>query len=135
MIISELKIYNFRQFKSVNGVPGLEITFHKGLNALIGENDSGKSAVIDALKLILLTQSNEYIRPSDEDFYKPVEGEACSELKIDCTIAEFTQNEAKTLSNIFHLLRLEIRLNIRLSFITAHGKKGTKFIRNCVWVI
>ena len=95
MIISELKIYNFRQFKSVNGVPGLEITFHKGLNALIGENDSGKSAVIDALKLILLTQSNEYIRPSDEDFYKPVEGEACSELKIDCTIAEFTQNEAK----------------------------------------
>lgn len=82
MIISELKIYNFRQFKSVNGVPGLEITFHKGLNALIGENDSGKSAVIDALKLILLTQSNEYIRPSDEDFYKPVEGEACSELMV-----------------------------------------------------
>lgn len=95
MIISELKIYNFRRFKSVDDVPGLEITFHKGLNALIGENDSGKTAVIDALKLVLLTQSNEYIRPTDEDFYKPINGHACSEFKIDCTIREFTQNEAK----------------------------------------
>lgn len=95
MIISELKIYNFRRFKSVDGAPGLKITFHKGLNALIGENDSGKTAVIDALKLVLLTQSNEYIRPVDEDFYKPVDGEVCSEFKIDCTISEFTQNEAK----------------------------------------
>lgn len=42
MIISELRVYNFRQFKSVDSTPGLKITFHKGLNALIGENDSGK---------------------------------------------------------------------------------------------
>lgn len=83
MIISELRVYNFRQFKSEDGAPGLKITFHRGLNALIGENDSGKTAVIDALKLVLLTQSNEYVRPSDEDFYKPVDGEACSEFKID----------------------------------------------------
>ena len=95
MIVSELKIYNFRRFKSVNGLPGLKITFHKGLNALIGENDSGKTAVIDALKLVLLTESNEYIRPVDDDFYKPIGGEACSEFKIDCTITEFAQNEAK----------------------------------------
>lgn len=96
MMISELKIYNFRKFKSEDGVhPGLHITFHKGLNALIGENDSGKTAVIDALKLILLTQGNEYIRPIDEDFYKPIDGDACSEFKIDCIITEFTENEAK----------------------------------------
>lgn len=95
MIVSELKIYNFRRFKSIDGAPGLKITFHKGLNALIGENDSGKTAVIDALKLVLLTQSNEYIRPVDEDFYKPEDGDACSEFKIDCIISEFTQNEAK----------------------------------------
>ena len=135
MIISELRVYDFRQFKSVDGAPGLKITFHKGLNALIGENDSGKTAVIDALKLVLLTQSNEYIRPSDEDFYKPVGGESCSEFKIDCTISEFTQNEAKTLSNIFHSTRLRMALNIRLNFIIAHGKKDIRSIRNCVWAI
>lgn len=98
MIVSELKLYNFRQFKAVNGVPGLQLTFHEGLNALIGENDSGKTAVIDALKLVLLTQSNEYIRPTDEDFYRSADGEVCSEFKIDCTISEFTQNEAKNFS-------------------------------------
>lgn len=96
MILSELKIYNFRRFKSVNGAPGLHITFHKGLNALIGENDSGKTAIIDALKLVLLTQSSEYIRPVDEDFYKPTDDDACSEFKIDCSITEFTQHEAKS---------------------------------------
>lgn len=95
MIVSELKVYNFRRFESVNGAPGLKINFHKGLNALIGENDAGKTAVIDALKLVLLTQSNEYIRPTDEDFCKPINGEAYSEFKIDCTITDFTQNEAK----------------------------------------
>lgn len=126
MIISELKIYNFRQFKSVNGVPGLEITFHKGLNALIGENDSGKSAVIDALKLILLTQSNEYIRPSDEDFYKPVEGEACSELKIDCTIAEFTQNEAKNFIEYLSFTKTGDKVEYTLELHYRAWKEGHK---------
>lgn len=59
MIVSELKLYNFRCFHSVDGAPGFHVTFHKGLNALIGENDSGKTAVIDELKLVLLTQSND----------------------------------------------------------------------------
>lgn len=132
MIISELKIYNFRQFKSVNGVPGLEITFHKGLNALIGENDSGKSAVIDALKLILLTQSNEYIRPSDEDFYKPVEGEACSELNpfaavlarlIKVLIGEhiFITAKAFTVGSPFRLTsRHSALISNFMSFLTVH---------------
>ena len=135
MIISELKVYNFRQFQSVDGAPGLKITFHKGLNALIGENDSGKTAVIDALKLVLLTQSNEYIRPLDEDFYKPIVGEACSEFKIDCTISEFTQNEAKNFIEYLSFNKAENEIYIRLSFTIAHGKKITRFIRNCVSVI
>ena len=95
MIISELEVYNFRRFKSVNGAPGLHITFHDGLNALIGENDSGKTAVIDALKLVLLTQSNEYIRPSDNDFYTSESGVASDEFRINCTITQFSVNEAK----------------------------------------
>ena len=69
----------------MDGAPGLQITFHKGLNALIGENDSGKTAVIDALKLVLLTQSNEYIRPVDEDFYTSANGE--KPTPCDCLIS------------------------------------------------
>ena len=119
MIISELKLYNFRRFKSVDGEPGLVISFHKGLNALIGENDSGKTAVIDALKLVLLTQSNDYIRPTEEDFYKSSSGEACLEFKIDCTITDFNKNEAKNFieyltfkkngDNVEYILKLHYR--------------------------
>lgn len=126
MIISELKIYNFRKFKSENGKPGLEITFHKGLNALIGENDSGKTAIIDAIKLVLLTQSNEYIRPMDEDFYKPVNGEPCSEFKIDCTISEFTENEAKNFIEYLTYERIGKEVKYKLELHYRAWKEGHK---------
>lgn len=126
MIISELRVYNFRQFKSEDGAPGLKITFHRGLNALIGENDSGKTAVIDALKLVLLTQSNEYIRPSDEDFYKPVDGEACSEFKIDCTITEFTENEAKNFIEYLSFTKTEAKIEYTLELHYRAWKDGHK---------
>lgn len=126
MIISELRVYNFRQFKSEDGAPGLKITFHRGLNALIGENDSGKTAVIDALKLVLLTQSNEYVRPSDEDFYKPVDGEACSEFKIDCTITEFTENEAKNFIEYLSFTKTEAKIEYTLELHYHAWKDGHK---------
>ena len=126
MIVSELKIFNFRRFKSENGAPGLQITFHKGLNALIGENDSGKTAVIDALKLVLLTQSNEYIRPSEEDFYISDNGDACSEFKIDCTISDFTQNEAKNFIEYLSFSKTEDNVEYTLELHYRAWKEGHK---------
>ncbi len=126
MIVSELKIYNFRRFRSVDGAPGLQITFHKGLNALIGENDSGKTAVIDALKLVLLTKSNEYIRPVDEDFYKPVDGDACSEFKIDCTISEFNPNEAKNFIEYLTFVKDGDKVEYTLELHYRAWKEGPK---------
>lgn len=103
MIVSELKLYDFRKFHSENDKPGLSISFHRGLNALIGENDSGKTAVIDALKLILLTQSNDYVRPTEEDFYLGPDNECANEFRIECVLSEFAANEAIfDYSNICH---------------------------------
>jgi putative ATP-dependent endonuclease of OLD family len=54
MYISELKLWNFRKYGSDNSFdlskPDLLVPFNKGLNVLIGENDSGKTAIIDAIK-------------------------------------------------------------------------------------
>lgn len=95
MIISELRLYNFRKFRNADDTPGLTVMFHRGLNALIGENDSGKTAIIDAIKFVLLTQSNEYIRPIEDDFYVGADGVSSTEFKINCTLSDFTRNEAK----------------------------------------
>lgn len=94
MIVSKLNLYNFRRFKSTDENPGLSVSFHRGLNALVGENDSGKTAVIDAIKMVLLTQSNEYIRVTDDDFY--FDGKvSVSEFKIEMILSDFSLDEAK----------------------------------------
>lgn len=92
---THLELYNFRKFKSVDDKPGLSVSFHRGLNALIGENDSGKTAIIDAIKLVLLTQSSDYIRAVDEDFYTDPSGVSCNEFRIELILADFTPDEAK----------------------------------------
>lgn len=105
MIVSELKLYDFRKFHSENDKPGLSISFHRGLNALIGENDSGKTAVIDALKLILLTQSNDYVRPTEEDFYLGSDNVYADEFRIECVLSEFAPNEAKNFIEFLEFTR------------------------------
>ena len=105
MIVSEVKLFDFRKFHAENGEPGLSVCFHKGLNALIGENDSGKTAVIDALKLVLLTQSNDYVRPSEEDFYLDSNNKYVDEFRIECVLSEFAPNEAKNFIEFLEFTR------------------------------
>ena len=51
MYLSKLRLWNFRKYSEGNdGSPGLEVCFHNGLNALAGENDSGKTAIVDAMR-------------------------------------------------------------------------------------
>lgn len=35
MFLAKLELFDFRQFKSIDKCPGLSVTFHEGLNALI----------------------------------------------------------------------------------------------------
>ncbi|CAM3283854.1 MULTISPECIES: ATP-dependent nuclease [Paenibacillus] len=91
MFLSEVRITNFRKFgQGINGEPGLVLVLNKGLNVLIGENDAGKSTVIDAIKFVLLTQSREYSRLEKEDFHND-----SNELKIECIFKGFSVNQAK----------------------------------------
>lgn len=95
MYLSQLNLWNFRKFGTENEVldlekPDLSIPFTKGLNVLIGENDSGKTAIIDAIKLTLKTHSPEWIRLEHEDFYKN-----STKLRIECVFHDLSPNEAK----------------------------------------
>ncbi len=77
MFLSKLKLWNFRKYGSGTGFniddPDLTVPFSNSLNVLIGENDSGKTAIVDAIKLVLKTHSFDWIRVSDDDFYEGTE--------------------------------------------------------------
>jgi putative ATP-dependent endonuclease of the OLD family len=92
--LSELKLWNFRKYGSTEDSPGLIVQFKNGLNLLVGENDSGKTTIIDAIKYILGTQSNDFQRINEKDFFKPIGGKRTSELKIECTFTDISPVEA-----------------------------------------
>ncbi|OMP74728.1 ATP-dependent endonuclease [[Flexibacter] sp. ATCC 35208] len=94
MYVSRLRLWNFRKFGGVTTMdiahPNLDLLLHSGLNLLIGENDSGKTAIIDAIKLVLKTHSGEWIKVEDDDFHL-----GTSRFRIECIIEGFTTPEAK----------------------------------------
>ncbi|MDP2207701.1 MAG: AAA family ATPase [Bacteroidota bacterium] len=102
MYLSELKIWNFRKYGTgESGDPGLHLKLNKGLNLLVGENDSGKTAIIDAIKYLLQTQSYDYQRFEEEDFFlqpgiEPTDTNRAKSLKIECIFRGFDaeNNEA-----------------------------------------
>ena len=49
MYIEKVFIRNFRSI----GEAGVSLSCNKGINLILGENNAGKSAVIDALRLVL----------------------------------------------------------------------------------
>lgn len=51
MYLKELHIRNFRVFDET----GIKISLNKGINAIIGENNAGKSSVIDAIRIAFST--------------------------------------------------------------------------------
>ncbi|SYZ78300.1 AAA family ATPase [Trichococcus shcherbakoviae] len=70
MFLSKLDIYDFRQFcKSESGTPGISVLFNEKFNILVGENDSGKSTIIDAIRYLFGTLSDDFDRLNDDDFH------------------------------------------------------------------
>ena len=86
MYISKLILENFRKYKMLN------VEFNQNLNVLVGENNSGKTAIIDAIRILLGTQSNDYYRIQREDFY--YDGKSYADnFKITCYIEGISDKE------------------------------------------
>lgn len=95
MYLSNIKLWNFRKYGKVGNPfdlaePNLDLNFTKGLNLLIGENDSGKTAIIDAIKLVLKTHSYDYIKVEDKDFF-----DGSTRFRIELEFCDLTDDEAK----------------------------------------
>ena len=99
MYLSNIKLWNFRKYGSDTfdiDKPNLDLNFTEGLNVLIGENDSGKTAIIDAIKIVLKTHSYEYIKIETDDFYNNSD-----RLRIELKFKGFLDEEAKNFTEWF----------------------------------
>ncbi len=90
MFIEQLHIEGYKSFGET-----FTIQFRKGLNVLVGENAVGKSAIIDALRSVLLDDDFERKPVSDTDFYLPfvAGGTRAPAFTIRCTFGGLSQNQ------------------------------------------
>lgn len=81
MFLCGLKITNFRCFGE--GDDSFECSLKPGLTAIVGQNDAGKTAVMDALRFALGTTDQEWYRLEDEDFHRAGENQS-TQITIQC---------------------------------------------------
>jgi len=88
MYLSEVTIEGFRCFGGDHDA--LRLRLNRGLTALIGENDGGKTAIMDALRFALGTTDQEWLRLEDDDFNSET-----AAIKIGCTFEELSEEELR----------------------------------------
>lgn len=94
MHLSNIKLWHFRKFGSAEALsvdaPHLDLNFNEQLNVLIGENDSGKTAIIDAIRLVLKTHSYDWSRIDENDFHRTQ-----NRLRIELVFSGMKPEEGK----------------------------------------
>ena len=124
MHISKINIENFRLFKEFS------VDLNPGLNVLVGENNSGKTAVIDAIRLTLDTNSAEWTRISENDFHIDT-----VHISVQLKFENITPEHAHVF--VEHLTHEEVEKGSRKSVfyvnleshLTDNLYRGNRFIR------
>ena len=127
MFLSELTVRNFRLFGE--GSSEFEMCFQPGVTSLVGRNDSGKSAVIDAIRFALLTKDQEYIRVQPEDFHIDNTGKQANEIYIVCKFAELSDTEKGAL-----IEHLSYEDNEVFLYVTWTARKLTEAPHTRRWI-
>ena len=94
MYLKSVGLKDFRKFESEGENNSLTVNVHAGLNVIVGENDSGKTAIIDAIKLLLGTVSEDFDRIYDEDFYCISENIYKDKFRIEGIFSNLNDKEA-----------------------------------------
>ena len=85
MWLRELHIRNFRKIDS------LTVSFPRGLTVLVGENNSGKTTIIDALRLMLFSSRDlDSLRLTEDDFRAGTEH---APIEISCRFTELEDDD------------------------------------------
>lgn len=140
MYLKSIRASNFRAFGDGTSAPRLDWDLSPGLNILVGENDAGKTGVVDAIRHVLWTTSYEFIRLFETDFH--INGALRAQvLSIEATLADLSADqEAAVLEWLTHeadgsrtlIIHLQARWypphnnrRGRVEAITRTGRNGT----------
>ncbi|MBO3036851.1 AAA family ATPase [Burkholderia pseudomallei] len=85
MYLKHIHARNYRAFGDGTSAPALDWELNPGLNILVGENDAGKTGIIDSIRQVLLTTSYEPIRLFEQDFHIHG-GDRAHTLTIEATL-------------------------------------------------
>jgi len=73
------------------------IKLNKGLNVLVGENGSGKTTIVNALRLILRENEFSYMNIDEDDFYISLDKQySAPDIRIDLTFESLSPDEQVT---------------------------------------
>jgi putative ATP-dependent endonuclease of the OLD family len=131
MRLSHLSADNFRIYGAKTDAASLELAIRPGLTLLVGQNDSGKSAIVDALRLVLGTTSQDWLRITDEDFHHS-NGATADEFSIYCRFEDLTDSEAARFLEWLSLTNAKpiLELTLRARRVARTNRIGAK-----VWVV
>lgn len=131
MRLAHLSAENFRVYGGRSNSANLELVIRPGLTLLVGQNDSGKSAVIDALRLVLGTTSQDWLRVTEEDFHRS-NGNIANEFSIYCRFEDLSDPEAARFLEWLSLTDTKpiLELTLRARRVERINKIGAK-----VWMI
>lgn len=140
MYLKRIRARNFRAFGDGTTAPELNWELNPGLNILVGENDAGKTGIVDAIRQVLLTTSYESVRLYEQDFHVHSSTRAQS-LFIEATLSGLSKEQEgavlewltleddDTCSLIVHLhakfFPAQATKRARVDTIVRAGKDGT----------
>lgn len=123
MYLAQLKISNFRKLQKV------DLSFQPGLNVLVGSNNVGKTAVIDALRALLAGYDEPYPRLDGEDMYRPKGGVPAGDIEFRYIFRDLdADDEADFLAALKpgDTGKLEAHITIRYSEADKTGRLRAK---------
>ncbi|BCT68774.1 AAA family ATPase [Nitrosospira sp. NRS527] len=126
MYLESLTVEGFRRLKK------LELRFCEGLNVLIGPNNAGKSAVVDALRVLLSTGDEGALRVTDYDIHVSA-GEKSTQITFKYVFRGLDETEEadflaalKPVNKMSAALEYEAHLSVRYSVADAGGRLRVK---------
>jgi putative ATP-dependent endonuclease of OLD family len=123
MHLSKLVIKNFRKLKYA------ELSFQAGLNVLVGGNNVGKTAVVDALRALLAGHDEPYPRLGEEDLHRPQGGTPSGDIVFEYVFGGLSlDDEADFLAALVPSAAggLEAHIKIRYSDADKAGRLRAK---------